>query len=196
MKVLFTFLCLVSIFSFKHANAQESGYLITLSNDTINCSIFKNLKGEYTWKTPADRNWRDFTGAKEYHLNQSNVTYRLKTLPDTNRILFLKVVEKGTVSLYEYFVIKSSFNGRGFRTIRWYASKNDNQRVEEVKSNEPDNQFNFGDYKQTLYTLMADKPKVLAVLKRKDYNFNEIKAAVYLYNNGHPMPEGTEANEY
>lgn len=177
-------------FNLSCALAQESGYVIKDSGDTVVCSIKTAGVNGFKWKTDAEKDWKYFGGMKEFHLDQSKLTYQKKTLPDSTKV-FLKVLEQGKINLYEYLQVYPGITTSDV-VVRWYASKSVDDQVEEVKSNRVFNKTNRTERRQALYHLLAGQPTVLSDFKKRDYTFDEIRNAVHVYNTGLPLPPESE----
>src|ERR1700739_1374431 len=125
MKLLIklSFTALLSIAFIASAKAQTSDYIIDNHNDTIWCSV-KSLRGKLNYKplNSTNNKYIEITtrNVKEFHTAKHNRTFRKiyedGLWPSTD---FLKVVERGTISLYEE---TTYYNDNS--TDHWYVSKN------------------------------------------------------------------------
>lgn len=182
MKTLLTLLVFFIVFS--TAYAQESGYVIKQTGDTVICSITLTRQGNYKWKTDAEKDWKNFEGMQEVHLDQSNVTYYLRILPDSTQAVFLKLLEKGTIQLYEQVSFTQKLWDKHIPVITWYMSKNDHFQIIPVYKNKP-----------ALLAFLADKPQIARYFKTDSYNDYNIENIIHQYNTGRTLLEEKEAED-
>jgi len=190
--IFFVLTTLVSI----SAQAQDyPDYVITVKGDSIPCRITDPLIGRGRYKDStmpaavritADR-------IKEYYISDGKQLYRTVYINDDKIPEFLRVLENGTISLYqEIDKYYSSLYGPGPSTIEnWLVGKNTDHVIYFKKSS-----FNFkgagrGKRKAEFAALLADNKKVYdKFLADDDFSFNEIQNIVHLYNTGEPY-DGT-----
>lgn len=174
---------------FSIAHTQEKGYVILSSQDTIPCLIKLSANpADFKWTKIGADDWNSVFGVTKLHLDSYNITYQNKEVTGSGQ-MFLKVLEEGKINLYEY----REDNNELFASLilRWYASKNDEKNVKEIRSNTLSNHTNASERRNALYALLAEQPEIAEKLEKNSYNFGTIRDAIHLFNTGQHFDKST-----
>jgi hypothetical protein len=107
--------------------AQNNDRVITINNDTIPCKIigrttFSTYKYTTSENGKAEKIIKD--KFREFYSSDKSIWYRKIFLGD-DEVVFMKVLERGKISLYETFVTINNMTTHISTTnLRWYGTKN------------------------------------------------------------------------
>jgi hypothetical protein len=177
-----------SILAFS-ASAQ-SDYVITVKGDSTACKISTPFIGGIKYKSEAMTESQEITPdeIKEYYIARKNTRFRsvFSDRSSTSKPVFMKVIEKGRISLYEiiYTNTNITFNSNNtYSTTVWYAGKGSDY-VSVLKANAllmPTKRLRKDDFAQ----MLADNEDVYNKYKADDkFSFVQIRNLVHLYNKG------------
>jgi hypothetical protein len=124
---------LITLFvTFLTAGAQNNDRVITINNDTIPCKITgRSIFSTYKYSTTENGKTEKITKEKfrEFYTGDKSIWYRKIFLGD-DEVVFMKVLERGKISLYETFVTVNNMTTHISSTnLRWYATKNSDTAV-------------------------------------------------------------------
>ena len=180
-----TFIFVVSILSAISLKAQD--YVITVKGDSIPCKVNKPLLGAYKYKTSAMNESVKIKPEeiKEYYFSKRKELYRSVFRDSTSYPVFMTVVEKGPISLYQF--IYTNYNGTTTTsTAVWYVGKN-SDIVLELKTTGLFLSEGKQSRKDALANMLADKKDIYDKYKAEDkFSFAQIRNIVHLYNTGKP----------
>jgi len=185
------FLIILSIFTFiHHSFAQQPGYVITQTNDTIKCIVKNGLFGSTKYQLQ-NGDFKKITkkSIKEYQLTSDSSVYIIQYPDEEDVPEFLQWVERGKINLYQQISSSGTYNASTNMTTNsstntWYISKNDSALIL-LKTN---GWFTFGggshkERETTYLEMISDDPKVLADLKQANsFGFKTIRKYIKQYN--------------
>jgi hypothetical protein len=171
------------------ANAQTD-YVITVKGDSIACDVSTPFIGSIKYKNAAMRKAEKIKPdvIKEYYVARKTTLFRSVFKDSTAKPIFMTVVEKGKISLYELVI--SVYNGTTTTTTTsWYVGKGSDY-VNEIKTNalfmftaKQKRKDKFGE-------MLADNKAVYDKYKADDkFSFKQIENLVHWYNTGHPLDD-------
>ncbi|WP_426668175.1 hypothetical protein ACPPVU_18850 [Mucilaginibacter sp. McL0603] len=118
--------------TFLTAGAQNNDRVITINNDTIPCKIIgRTTFSTYKYTTSENGKAEKITKDKfrEFYTGDKSIWYRKIFLGD-DEVVFMKVLERGKISLYETFVAINNMTTHISTTnLKWYATKNSDTAV-------------------------------------------------------------------
>ncbi len=172
------------------ANAQQyTDYVITVKGDSIPCNIstplIGNIKYEGGGMTKPEKIKPD--AIKEYYIASKKSLSRSVFKEGTSKPMFMTVVEKGKISLYEMINTNYMYGGGSTTTVTWYVGKGSDY-VTDFKSSglffaksRKQRKDNFGE-------MLKDNQAVYDKYKTEDkFSFKQIQNLVHLYNTGQPL---------
>jgi len=185
------FLIILSIFTLiNHSFAQQPGYVITQTNDTIKCTVKNGLLGGTKYQLP-NGDFKKITkkDIKEYQLTKDSSVYIVQYPHEEDVPEFLQWIERGKINLYQQISSSSTYNAStnmttGSSTNTWYISKNDSALIL-LKTN---GWFTFGgsshkERETTFIEMISDDPVTLADLKKANsFDFKTIRKYIKQYN--------------
>lgn len=216
MNIKSSLLTLISLFlfffgAFAQDDAPPADYIVNMKNDTIKCEINMkfftdtyasgpdNASQQYRYKVKGVRGSRmlNADSIKAYYYSGDTSFFVSKQVPGLSRNVFVKLLESGELSLYEFIVLE--FRHGMYNTTEtishtfWYTFKNSNGAIKLVNADV------VGIYEKRRPTsllrqqreadfvdMIADNPGLLGVYKdaRKssDYNWELIRTNVKDYN--------------
>ena len=162
-------------------------YVISLKNDTIKCHIGRRFLGKLTYKVDGVRGAKPFNAdsVKGFYRSEDSSFFVSRRLPETDKLIFLRLIAGGKINLYELTVNSTNSTSSFF----WYVSKN-NDSLKLIKVG------TMGIYigrsrksrEKIFMDLIADNPALLDKYKEErkttNYNFELIQFYVKLYNDG------------
>jgi hypothetical protein len=180
-----TFIFAISMLSAISLKAQD--YVITVKGDSIPCKVNKPLLGAYKYKGDGMSESVKIKPEviKEFYFSKRKELYRSVFRDSTSDPVFMTVVEKGPISLYQF--IYSNYNGVTTTTTTvWYVGKN-SDNVLELKTTGLFLSEGKQSRKDALANMLADKKDVYDKYKAEDkFSFAQIRNIVHLYNTGKP----------
>jgi hypothetical protein len=185
-KVFYALCVVLSVFSAKAQTiVRDSDYVIKMTGDTIKCHVNTPFIGAISYTTDGDISSTKIKANehKEYFVSRKNVTYRSVTKKGKNKPLFLRLVEKGDICLYEEIVYSYSMYGSSSVTI-WHVSKKSDV-VEQLKFSSLI-AFNKQSRKTAFADMIMDNKAVYDkyLAEDKKFTFDQIQSLVRLYNTG------------
>jgi len=162
-------------------------YVISLKNDTIKCHIGRRFLGKLTYKVDGVRGAKPFNAdsVKGFYRSEDSSFFVSRRLPETDKLIFLRLIAGGKINLYELTVNSTNSTSSFF----WYVSKN-NDSLKLIKVG------TMGIYigrsrksrEQIFMDLITDNPALLDKYKEErkttNYNYELIQFYVKLYNDG------------
>jgi hypothetical protein len=136
---------------------------------------------------------------KEYSITRENQTFRSVVIKNASAFfpkkpLYMTVIEKGKINLYEMIYTNTSANGVSTSTKVWYVSKN-TDTVSELKTTGIFSMDSKKDRKDNFQDLIKDNKAVSdKYLSEKKFSFEAIQNLVHLYNSV-VMPYKEPAND-
>ncbi|GAB2687669.1 hypothetical protein GCM10027037_07440 [Mucilaginibacter koreensis] len=133
---------------------------------------------------------------KEYFVARKNVHERAVFKNGKSEPMFMSVVERGKISLYEVIYRNYGANGISSTTTEWYMSKN-SDTVTALKTSglfflSKSKQQRMDNFKD----MIADNKEVLDKYLADDkFNFKQLAGLVHLYNTGKPLSNEPEKKE-
>ncbi|MFA4870481.1 MAG: hypothetical protein WC623_19955 [Pedobacter sp.] len=166
----------------KTALAQND-YIVTLKNDTLRGEVKNTLFGyKHRFKETGQSKSNLITvkNTKLYSKisNKKVNTYEARILPDKKKPIFMELLEKGDINLYELIVYNGGMNGS--TTTNWYASKGSGPLFSLKTSALA---FNRADKEKSFEQLLSDNPALWANFKaEKSFSFKVLRKYINLYN--------------
>lgn len=172
-----------------NANAQ-SDYVITVKGDSIACKVSTPLIGSVKYKdaTMSESEKIKPDEIKEYYIARKNILHRSVFSDSSSKPVFMTVVEKGKISLFE--MVYTTYNGvTSTSTTAWYVSKGSDY-VSDLKTSSLFMGKARQKRKDDFAEMIMDNKDVYNKYKTDDkFTFNQIKNLVHLYNTGHSLNE-------
>ncbi|TWJ04755.1 hypothetical protein JN11_00476 [Mucilaginibacter frigoritolerans] len=192
MKTLFTkAFILIAIISFAFTAKAQQDYIITTNGDSINCKISFPLIGSPKYKVEGTNESKKIKvdKVKEYSIARRNQTFRAVVIKKATTFfptkpLYMTVIEKGKINLYEMIYTNTSANGVSTSTKVWYVSKA-TDTVSELKTTSIFSMDSKKDRKDNFLDLIKDNKEVSdKYLSENKFSFKAILNLVRLYNTG------------
>ncbi|MES2107499.1 MAG: hypothetical protein V4577_02045 [Bacteroidota bacterium] len=175
------------------ASAQRRYFdmIITVNGDSIKCSIDPEpLSGPVKYQTPDMKKPEPISSKyiKEYFASGFTVDRKVVYVDSSKTPEFMRVLEKGKLSLYQ--IIVSSSNGTSAKA--WYAGKGNSDQVISVK--EPGLYIGIGksraERKNNFGEMLKDNPGVYnKYITEKKFSYKQLRNLVHLYNTGQEFKE-------
>lgn len=151
--------------------------------DTLKCLITGRVLGDGRFKSPDMKKPQKIfiEHIREYYISETNTTYRAVIKPN-NTPVFLPVIEKGKIALYEEQVDSSmpGINGGiGFHSFKtnWFVSKG-TITVDDLKRHR----------KEKVANLIRDNKAVYdKFMLDNDFSDEALRNIIHLYNTGKPL---------
>lgn len=174
-------------------NAQPAyrDYVITTKGDSIRCKVKKPLIGNLRYQSEKMSAPEEVTeeNIKEYSRSNRTKIYRAVYLGNFKKPIFMTVIERGKISIYELVQTNSYYGGAGGTFTNtsqtdWYVGKNTDTVVSFKTSG-----FFIGksrqERKDMLGEMFKDNPEVYNKYIAEDkFNFKQIRNLVHMYNTG------------
>ncbi len=189
--LLLVFLCSVVHINKTFAQQEYPDYVITIGGDSIRCEIIVPLFGSVKYQsasmTKAEKIKPD--AIKEYYIADENILHRAVFKDSTSKPMFMTVIEKGKLSLYEMVYNNYSKYGNT-TTTEWYIGKGSDY-VKDFKSSGIYIGKSRKERKDYLGDLLKDNQAVYNKYIAEDkFSFKQIQNLVHLYNTGQPLSDG------
>jgi hypothetical protein len=197
---LFILIFVCSVVSLTKTFAQEyPDYVITTKGDSIPCNINKPFFGSIRYQgasmTKAQKIEPD--AVKEYFRSKNNDLQRVVYKEDDTDPLFMKVIEKGKISLYQLIITRTTTTstattGYGSTTTTnstktWYIAKGTDS-VKEFKTSALFASKSRKERKDDFGEMLKDNKAVYNKYIAEDkFSFKQIQNLVHLYNTGQPL---------
>ena len=176
-----------------------NGYLINFKNDTIKCQIGASylsatltfrLKLRYRVDTTRDFKKINPDSVKEFYWSHDSSTYVSKVLPKDDKPVFVELLEKGRINLYQSLHASIAITMNVSSLTQWYANKNaDSLKQIKIASTNLLGNGAIGSHKdreKAFMDMIADNPDLLdrykAARKSADYSFELIRYYIKTYN--------------
>jgi len=190
--IVFGLLALLTI----HVKAQSNDYVITTSNDTLNCKIsISFFTKNYSYKLSQEGKSIKIkpTEIKEYYLSNKKDLFMAFYLEKKDKPEYFKVLEKGKILLVEQVTSQTFAGPMGtapttYTNQEWFITKG-TDTVKELKHNS----IKFtgesrNSRKSNFEEMIADNATVLDKYKTEDkFSFKQLRNLVHLYNTGEPL---------
>jgi len=185
-KILFAFIAVVSTLAAK----AQTDYVITLKGDSIPCSITIPLIGKLKYKVDSAGESKKIKPGeiREYYIARKNLTGRSVYKTGSNNPMFMPLIEKGKINLYE--MVYTTYTGTTVvTTTSWYVSKG-KDTVSDLKTSS----FWMSKSRQKRKDIFGDMLKDDKELYDKymgddKFSFKQIRNLVHLYNTGQPLSD-------
>lgn len=162
------------------ANAQKVDFVITAKGDTLAGTVVGILFTSVKFKELTGTTFTKFTPYQIKEIRTKKQVYVSKQLPYEMEPLFLKRIENGSISLYEY--LKTTGAAGETYIKRWYASKNQEPLIE-LKTNWGANSSRK-ERKEAFEELIRDDAELLALYKSQNsFEQNFLRTLIRKYNN-------------
>ncbi len=214
----FSTILLVLLIAASTTKAQSTGYVITTKGDTIRCTVSSNLllsRCRYKTDTSKKAITIEKENIKEFCQPDKDIAFRLLTSPESGQLRFIRVIERGKITLYEerilvnkvtdinadnmvaYLGSRHNVNEPGLTTndhinayySNFYAEKGNSGLIVLIKSRILDN-LSGSDRKArktAFIQMLADNSAVSQqFLADKEFTADEVRSMVHLYNTGKP----------
>jgi len=179
---------------FFQLSALAQDYVITIKGDTLHCRISIPLMGKLRYKsegmTSAEKIKPD--EILEYYIARKDLLERSVSINNNKNMspVFMTVVEKGKISLYQLIVTTTFYNNgmtSSSSTTTWYIGKGSGD-VDELKTSGLFSMASRKSRKDELGQLFADNKEVYDKYIADDkFSFTQIRNLVHLYNTGEPL---------
>ncbi|WP_295795007.1 hypothetical protein [Mucilaginibacter sp.] len=192
-----TFLFIGLFISVTAAKAQPRywDYVITIKGDSIRCNVEKPFIGRTKYKSATMGKPEKITieNIKEYSLITEQKTYRAVNKDSSATPMFMTVIEKGKIGLYELINTSTSMGfGNTMTTTStrdWYIGKNSDY-VTGFKSSGIFLGKSRKSRKDLLGEMFKDKPEIYNKYMADDkFSFKQIQRLIHLYNTGQELKE-------
>lgn len=191
MKPLITktlILMAITLFAFT-AKAQQEDYVITTKGDSIKCKVITPFIGSAKYKVEGTAGSKKIKidEIKEYSITRNNQTFRSVVIKNAGAFfpkkpVFMTVIEKGKINLYEMIYTTTGANGVSTSTKVWYVGKN-TDTVSELKTTSIFSMDSKKDRKDNFQDLIKDNKEVSdKYSSEKKFSFDAIQNLVHLYN--------------
>jgi hypothetical protein len=186
-KVLMT---VIIMFSFSTLFAQKQDYLIKTNGDTIHCKISTPFLhagfGKYKANGMTESKTITTDEIKEFYFGKKDMLYRSVYVDSLREPKYLILIERGTITLYEYIQHMYSTSG-GYDITSWYVCKG-NDVARSLKTSEFFMSKSRQSRRDYLGSMLADKKDVYDKYIVDDkFTFKQIKAIIHWYNTGEPI---------
>jgi len=179
---------------FFQLSAPAQDYVITIKGDTLHCRISIPLMGKPRYKsegmTSAEKIKPD--EILEYYIARKDLLEHSVSISNNKNMspVFMTVVEKGKISLYQLIVTTTFYNNgmtSSSSTTTWYIGKGSGD-VDELKTSGLFSMASRKSRKDELGQLFADNKEVYDKYIADDkFSFKQIRNLVHLYNTGEPL---------
>jgi len=189
-----------SLFFALNTNAQQNekrywDYVIKVNGDSIRCNVSAPLIGsvKYQSVTMSKPEKIKLDSIKEYSLTTEQKIYRKVYRDGSAKPVFMVVIEKGKIGLYELIHTNTTMGYGGAMTTTstrdWYVGKN-SDNVTGFKSSGIFLGKSRQSRKDLLAEMLKDKPEIYNKYMADDkFSFKQIRNLIHLYNTGEPLKE-------
>ena len=186
---------LVALITITFKATAQSDYVITVKGDSIPCKISRSFIGimKYKSATMTESESIEPDVIKEYYVAKKNILHRAVFKEGSNSPMYMTVIEKGKISLFEEIVVSSSIATYGFgapTTTRtsveeWYISKG-SDNVSKIKTTDIVLLINSKQKRKDAFGDMLKDNKAVyeKYLNDDKFTFKQIQNLVHLYNTG------------
>lgn len=174
----------------QESELPDTSYVIRVTGDTLYCRIkftFFGGKGEY--RTDDMKDWKVIKSddIKECGMRRRGKWSYVRPVynPDQKRGMFLDIVEKGKINVYQQIVVIKSGFGYGTNTIiNWFIAKG-TDTLKELKTTSLFFFKSRKNRKDEFGEMLMDNKDVYGVyMEEKKFSFKKLRQYVRLYNTG------------
>jgi len=169
---------------------EQTDYVITVKGDSIPCKITTPLIGKPKYKVDSTSDSKKIkpNEIREYYIAHKDFRERSVYTDSTSKPIFLSVIEKGRINLYE-LVTTHYNNGFTTSTTEWYVSKGSDY-VTDLKTSSLFATKSRQKRKDLFGDMVKDNKTVYDKYMADDkFSFKQIRSLVHLYNTGQPIKD-------